>query len=323
MLKRLRRASEPAASRAESDAAMTPAACPNCGAPATGVYCAQCGQETSIALPTARTFIREAAGRYVALDGRLWRTLAALFLRPGFLTREYLAGRRRRYVRPGRLFLVLSLALFATLRWVATPGSLVQFDEETRSGTAAPDAPATPGPAPAERMHARDGGEDDLDFTIVGEKYPLLAPLTHRFEQFNRLPKAQKTEQVFNGMVRYGPYAMVALLPVFAALMMFVYLGRAGRHPHRPRRYAAHLVFGAHDHAFLFLALIAFAAIHVKAVHWALALWIVVYLLRSMKVVYGGGWIGVLLRAALVTWLYVIAFGIAMAGLVVAAVALR
>ena len=71
-------------------------------------------------LPTARVFMREATGRYVSLDGRMWRTLAALLFRPGFLTREYFAGRRRRYIRPARLFLVLSLALFAAIRFFAS-----------------------------------------------------------------------------------------------------------------------------------------------------------------------------------------------------------
>src|SRR5215472_2052475 len=95
--------------------------CRNCGAFATAAYCPNCGQETTLALPTVRTMLREAAGRYVALDGRMWRTLLPLLFRPGFLTREYLAGRRRRYIRPARLFLVLSIALFALLRLVGGP----------------------------------------------------------------------------------------------------------------------------------------------------------------------------------------------------------
>ena len=72
--------------------------CNNCGGDASGNYCADCGQESSLALPTAGRFLREAAGRYVAFDGRMWRSLYALAFRPGFLTREYLGGRRRRYV---------------------------------------------------------------------------------------------------------------------------------------------------------------------------------------------------------------------------------
>ena len=114
---------------AEADAhAGAPAAgahaCRNCGAPAPGNYCPNCGQETRLALPTFATFMREAAGRYVALDGRAWRTLYALVARPGFLTREYFAGRRRRYIRPARLFLVLYLVLFAIIGFVQSPADL-------------------------------------------------------------------------------------------------------------------------------------------------------------------------------------------------------
>jgi len=52
--------------------------CRNCGAHATSHFCPNCGQETRVALPTFGAFMREAAGRYVAMDGRLWRTLAVL-----------------------------------------------------------------------------------------------------------------------------------------------------------------------------------------------------------------------------------------------------
>ena len=103
-------------------------ACRNCGAPVPGEYCATCGQETRLKLPTARVFMREATGRYFSLDGRMWRTLAALLFRPGFLTREYFAGRRRRYIRPARLFLVLSLALFAAIRLFASAPVIVSDD---------------------------------------------------------------------------------------------------------------------------------------------------------------------------------------------------
>ena len=65
----------------------SPALCRNCGAAAPGAFCPSCGQETSLALPTVRAMLREAAGRYVAFDGRMWRTLAALVARPGLLTR--------------------------------------------------------------------------------------------------------------------------------------------------------------------------------------------------------------------------------------------
>src|SRR5262249_19088157 len=103
---------------------VAPETCRNCGAHATGHFCPNCGQETRVALPTFPTSMREAAGRYVAMDGRLWRTLAALVARPGHLTREYFNGRRKRYIRPARLFLVLYLLLFAVIGFVRPPGDL-------------------------------------------------------------------------------------------------------------------------------------------------------------------------------------------------------
>jgi hypothetical protein len=229
--------------------AATAPACRNCGAVTEGAYCANCGQETGLALPTVRALLREAAGRYVALDGRLWRTMSALLFRPGFLTAEYFAGRRRRYIRPARLFLVLSVALFALLRF--TRGPLVVVDRE---------------PTAAERAEIA-GDTDDKDgvgLTIDPELKlrvdkrggAWLDPLRKRAEEFNELPREEKAGQVSAGMLRYGPYAMVALLPAFALLMKLVYLGRARRYPARPRRYAAHLVFGAHNHAFLFAILL-------------------------------------------------------------------
>jgi hypothetical protein len=46
------------------------------------------------------------------IDGRVVHTLPPLFYRPGFLTMEYFAGRRQRYVAPFRLMFVLCLLAF-------------------------------------------------------------------------------------------------------------------------------------------------------------------------------------------------------------------
>ena len=281
------------------DAVVPDSRCANCGAPATGRYCPECGQETALALPTARQFLREAAGRYVALDGRMWRTLAALLFRPGFLTRAYFAGQRRRYVRPARLFLVLSLAMFAVFRiaFEVPPIDVIQgdapADEAAGAATSAPDQGALllPGMSvdvdPQGNVNVRGGG-------AVG------AELKRRLDRFNALSRQEKTEQTFLGVMRYGPYAMIVLLPAFALLLSIVYAGRRSSYPARPCRYAEHLVFAAHNHAFF--AAIATLAVVVPSnlVRWLLAAWSFAYALRSMKAVYGGRWAGVLVRAWLV-----------------------
>jgi hypothetical protein len=150
-----------------------------------------------------------------------------------------------------------------------------------------------------------------------------LDPVRRQIDVFNRLPRQAKGDQIFAGVLRYGPYAMFALLPLFALLVKLAYAGRARRYPARPRRYAAHLVFGAHNHAFLFLIVALIALIPIVAVRDALALWAIVYLLRSMKNVYGGHWSGVLARAVIILLAYLVAFVVAVCALLAAAVLLR
>ena len=90
--------------------------------------------------------------------------------------------------------------------------------------------------------------------------------LKKRIERFNHLTGQEKADQVFAGTVRYGPYAMFVLMPVYALLLQIAYLGRGKRYPERPRRYAEHLVFAAHTHAFVFLIGVLVLAIPYPAV---------------------------------------------------------
>ena len=86
--------------------------CANCDSQLAGQYCAICGQRTKNRMITLWELIREASDIIVSLDSKLWRTLTLLLFRPGRLTRDYLEGKRARYVAPLRLFLGLTLLFF-------------------------------------------------------------------------------------------------------------------------------------------------------------------------------------------------------------------
>ncbi len=100
---------------------------------------------------------------------------------------------------------------------------------------------------------------------------------------FKTLSKEEKAERLYAGVLRYGTYAMVALLPAFALLLKLAYLGRASRYPGRPRRYAEHLVYSAHLHAFAALILIVLLVLPYGPVKAAVAVWIVYYVMRARQ----------------------------------------
>jgi len=95
------------------DGALKPLeSCLNCGTTLSGQYCGNCGQRSRSRLISIWELLRDAFGDLLELDSRVWRTLIPLIARPGKLTRDYLEGRRARYMPPFRTYLVLSIVFF-------------------------------------------------------------------------------------------------------------------------------------------------------------------------------------------------------------------
>ena len=117
----------------ESAAPLT--TCTNCGADAADVYCARCGEkqpghhDLSVA-----HFAHDVFHELGHVDSKLFTTLRDLIAKPGFLTQEYFAGRKSRYIPPLRLFLTLFALQFLAFTFY-TPAaiyrvaSLEKFDK--------------------------------------------------------------------------------------------------------------------------------------------------------------------------------------------------
>lgn len=93
------------------------AACPSCGTALEGAYCHACGERNRAPEElSARHFFRELGEEVFGLDSRAVRSFKLLVTRPGFLTLEYIAGRRQPYLGPLKMFLpVFALTLFLSL----------------------------------------------------------------------------------------------------------------------------------------------------------------------------------------------------------------
>ena len=86
--------------------------CANCGTPMQGEFCHACGQSIHSVLKPMHGMLEDTLDIVLHVDGRVVHTIPPLLHRPGFLTLEYFAGRRVRYVAPFRLMFVLCLLAF-------------------------------------------------------------------------------------------------------------------------------------------------------------------------------------------------------------------
>lgn len=107
-------ATEPPASAPSEPAAR--ALCANCGHELTDAYCAQCGQHRR---GSERLRVREIVARscehLLDFDSAFLGTFVGLFRRPGELCREYVQGRRKRYMNPFAYFVLAgTVNLFVT-----------------------------------------------------------------------------------------------------------------------------------------------------------------------------------------------------------------
>jgi hypothetical protein len=88
--------------------------CSDCGAPVSGKFCSNCGQPTHV----HRSLLHlgeELLHGVMHFDARIWRTLPLLLLNPGKLTREWIHGKRTRYVSPLAIFLFTVFLMFFAL----------------------------------------------------------------------------------------------------------------------------------------------------------------------------------------------------------------
>lgn len=87
--------------------------CTNCHEPITGDYCSSCGQKrfSPDNLSLSR-FIRDFAKELFSFDNRLLRSLRPLLFQPGVLTRDYIDGKQKQFIRPVSLFVFVNLFFF-------------------------------------------------------------------------------------------------------------------------------------------------------------------------------------------------------------------
>jgi hypothetical protein len=245
--------------------------CANCDAVLTGDYCSACGQAVKYHLHSFLELFSEVTEVLTHSDSRLWRTLRALLFKPGFLTQQFLAGRRASYLSPFRLYFVMSVLFFLVVSIIQT-GTKTPTENSLPSGS---------------NRAAQMGAEELCEHAVGHSLIPGANKLREPFIAACIKSQADHGRGLRESFIHNLGRAMFLVLPLMAAFMKLLYW--------RPRySYITHLLLLLHYQALVFFLM----SITLAVQRWIpldvagplLPLLIIgyvsYYLYRSMRLVY-------------------------------------
>ncbi|HEX6929514.1 MAG TPA: DUF4286 family protein, partial [Gammaproteobacteria bacterium] len=240
--------------------------CGNCHSPVPGRFCVNCGQEDRTYLMTLGELLHDFIGDLFNYDSRFLHTMQPLLLRPGWVTLEYLRGRRQKYLPPVRMYIFASLLFFFVAALLTTgefsdevnfdlpdedaeeltPEQRAKVKRELEEAEKLAGLPAGTLALPDTLSGDTDSADDNVDFSLGG------TGLTEEFEErLERGAHAVKDnpEQYMQDVMQQVPTVMFFFLPVIALILKLLY-AFSGRY------YVEHLIFTLHFHSAVFVLLL-------------------------------------------------------------------
>ena len=258
--------------------------CLNCNAEVQGKYCHVCGQENVEPFETAWHLVTHFFNDITHFDGKFFSTLKYLIFRPGFVSKEYMIGRRANYLNPIRMYIFTS-AIFFLLFF-----SINCFDENsvdtTVSGHSMKEIEKMDSATFAAftkkinngKLLTRDEFTKFVDTSrkkgtvhIAAENYrdraqydSLLKTGTVKHGWFKRTLMYKQIElnekyhrdgnkilaSFMNTLMHSFPQMLFISLPLFALILKLLYIRR------KIFYYASHVIFSVHLYIFVFIFLL-------------------------------------------------------------------
>jgi Protein of unknown function (DUF3667) len=202
----------------------TETTCLNCGTEVSGNFCSNCGQEN---VETHENFFH-LAGHFISdyfhFDSKFFRSLIPLFIRPGFLTKEYWHGRRVHYIHPLRLFFFITIIFM-----ISTTAFYRNFGDQMKKEMIKPD---------------KKLAQIDSTYITSLKDRKLAKELTEAKIKDERMKR--KLSKGIDDFFVYIKYMTFFLLPVYALVFRVLYRRR------RPF-YVDHLVYAMHLQSFAYV----------------------------------------------------------------------
>jgi hypothetical protein len=273
-----------------------PDTCPNCGADLEGRWCSACGQKCLV--EGDRRF-GHLVGQFIDaatdLDGRFWGSLRALLFQPGRLSRDYIDGRRARWMSPVALFLLVNVVYFV---FVQESDFAVPFTWEVPGRIILEVADSPVDPAEVERLRDDPGPlHSRLTAPLVDRRVAARDAAARESSDGRHGYSYADYRQAYEAKVPEVSKAMAILHVPFLALALLLMFRR------RPFYYAEHFVVALHLLAFnmatiqivlhatdLLYAFVPRADWHNSALNWVIRFVMTVYVIVALRRAYRVAW---------------------------------
>jgi len=110
--------------------------CLNCNANLHGRYCHVCGQENLEPKETVWHLVSHFFNDITHFDGKFFSTVKLLITKPGFLSKEYMIGRRASYLNPIRMYVFTSAIFFLIFFSLIAGDKMVNINESGKPSKA-------------------------------------------------------------------------------------------------------------------------------------------------------------------------------------------
>lgn len=286
--------------------------CQNCGTKLEGEFCYVCGQAAKEPRRAIIGLVQDVFVETLAIDGKLFRTIALLLRAPGILARRFLDGQRVRYSPPFRLYLFASVFFFLAAFWdlghlvgdASSPDAEQEISTETVEA-ADTDPEEVLSPSEADDLEVAveesiESGIDDINLSLFGDddNQPEWAS---EFEErmSDALRRARDDPRLFMAQLRENLPRFLLLAPVvYALVLMLLYCYR--------RKYFIydHFVVSLYMHAALYAYLLMSIVISkmpiIGFLSWIPLAWGIVQPLLVQRQAYRSNWF-----SAVIKWLTV------------------
>jgi len=289
------------------------ARCANCNTRLDGQFCHHCGQREEPRVPTIRSVLGEVMNALFGLESKLWRSLWALIAKPGHLTQEFLSGRRQKYTTPFRLYLLLSIMVFAYMAYNSSDVIQINPGDTDTSTQVQGDVGAD-----SDTDIQADNDDSGIDNFQINASFLSEAmekniedTVKRSVKQMQKDVEAGQVDKVAGHLLEPLPKALLIFLPIIAIFFKLLFLGRG-------KFYLEHLVYLLHNHAFLFIVILLslllqraselISVLEKPNLFIVLFLWVVYvpyYLYKSLRKVYSVSRLATFIYSSLIFFSYI------------------